>query len=92
MTVAEAAKIKTKILVLHGAIDPFVPEKDIVGFVETLNEAKTDYQFIAYSNAVHAFAVPGAGNNPKSGAAYNETADRRSWGAFRQFLDEVAPQ
>lgn len=91
MKVAEAAKIKTKMLVLHGGLDPHTPQKDVIGFINALNQTKADYQLIVYSGAVHAFAVPSAGNNPASGAAYDEKADRRSWQAFNQFLGEVAP-
>lgn len=89
---ASAKNIKTKILVMHGAIDPYVPEKDVLAFQKELNEAGVDYQFISYSGAVHAFTIPGAGKDPKVGAAYNASADHRSWAAFNQFLSEVAPR
>lgn len=83
--------VKPKILVLHGAIDPNVPVKDVEAFMKEMNDAKADYQFIAYSGAVHAFTDKNAGNDPSKGIAYNEAADRRSWRHFMDFLDEVAP-
>lgn len=87
----DAKNIKGKVLVLHGANDPYVPAKEVDAFMKEMNDAKVDYQFVAYSGAVHAFTQPMAGNDPSKGAAYNEAAARRSWQAFMNFLDEVAP-
>lgn len=87
----DAKNIKGKVLVLHGAIDPFVPVAEVDAFQKSMNDAKVDYQFIAYSGAVHSFTNPAAGNDIKAGAAYNKNADERSWKAFEQFLGEVAP-
>ncbi|UXR65254.1 dienelactone hydrolase family protein [Bdellovibrio bacteriovorus] len=87
----DARNIKGKILVLHGAIDPHVPPAEVNGFMKEMNEAKVDYQFVAYSGAVHAFTQKEAGNDPSKGAAYNEAAARRSWQALLLFLNEVAP-
>ncbi|HRO67498.1 MAG TPA: dienelactone hydrolase family protein [Pseudobdellovibrionaceae bacterium] len=87
----DAKNIKGKVLVLHGALDPFVPPAEVEAFQKAMNEAKVDYQFIAYSGAVHAFTNPSAGSDLKAGTAYNKRADERSWKAFEQFLAEVAP-
>ena len=87
----DAKNIKGKVLVLHGAIDPYVPTSEVEGFMKEMNDAKVDYQFIAYSGAVHAFTQKEAGKDPGKGAAYNETAARRSWQALLTFLEEVAP-
>lgn len=84
-------KKKIKTLVLHGAIDPMVPPQDTVSLMRELDAAKVDYQFIAYSGAVHAFTQKSAGQDISKGVAYNESADRRSWGALMSFLEEVAP-
>jgi dienelactone hydrolase len=81
--------IKAKILVCHGADDPFVPANDIEAFKSELNNAGVDWQMIAYSGAVHSFTQPIAGNDNSRGAAYNEKADKRSWMAMRSFFDEV---
>ncbi len=59
--------VKPKILVMHGAIDPNVPAKEVEGFMKEMNEAKADYQFIAYSGAVHAFTQKEVGNDPSKG-------------------------
>lgn len=88
---ADAANIKGKVLVLHGAIDPMVPVSEVNAFQKAMDKAKVDYQLIAYAGAVHAFTKKAAGSDPKTGAAYHEAADRRSWEHFRLFLNEVAP-
>lgn len=85
----DTKNIKAKLLVLHGAIDPYVPAKEVDGFMKEMNDAKADYQFVSYSGAVHAFTQKGAGNDISKGAAYNESADRRSWQALKNFLGEM---
>lgn len=86
----EAGKnIKCKILVCHGADDPFIPAKDIEAFKAELNAAKVDWQMDIYSGAVHSFTQPMAGNDNSRGAAYNEKADKRSWTAMNSFFGEL---
>jgi dienelactone hydrolase len=88
-TPEDAKNIKAKILVLHGAIDPNVPPAEVAGFEKEMNDAKVDYQFTAYANAVHSFTHKDAGNDITKGAAYNELADKRSYLAAKNFLEEV---
>ncbi|MBX2988766.1 MAG: dienelactone hydrolase family protein [Bdellovibrionaceae bacterium] len=90
--VSDAKSIKGKLLVLHGAIDPFVPQAEVEAFWKEMNDAKVDYQFNSYSGAVHAFTNPKAGSDISKGTAYNAEADRRSWQAFETFLKDVVPQ
>ena len=80
---------KPKVLVLHGADDPFVPQAQIDGFVKEMNEAKFDWQMIYYSGAVHSFTQKAAGNDNSTGAAYHAASDERSWGAMKQFFAEL---
>ena len=91
-TPADGKNIKAKVLILHGADDPYVPKKDIAALEDELKAAKVDYQFTFYSGAVHAFTQPEAGNDNSKGAAYNESADKRSWIAMTNFLDEIFPK
>ncbi len=86
---SDGKKIKAKLLICHGADDPFVPAADIAAFQAELNAAKVDWQMINYSGAVHSFTQPMAGNDNSRGAAYNELADKRSWIAMRDFFDEL---
>ncbi len=88
-TPEDAGHIKAKILVLTGADDPHVPPAQIADFEKEMNAAKVDWQLVRYSGAVHAFAVPSAGNDPSKGAAYNARADHRSWQAMKDFFAEI---
>jgi dienelactone hydrolase len=85
----DATNIKGKVLVMHGADDPFVQAKDVQAFQAEMRKAKVDWQFVAYGGAVHAFTQKGAGNDPSKGAAYNERADVRSFEELVRFLHEV---
>jgi dienelactone hydrolase len=85
----DGRNIKCKVLVLHGADDPFVAAKDLAAFEDEMRQAKVDWQLVKYGGAVHSFTDWNAGDNPRQGAAYNEKADRRSWEAMKQFFAEI---
>jgi dienelactone hydrolase len=86
---ADGKNIKGKVLVLHGADDPFVQPKDIAEFQEELRKGNVDWQMLYYGDAVHSFTQQKAGTDKSKGNAYNEKADRRSWEAMRQFFREI---
>jgi dienelactone hydrolase len=81
--------IKPRVLVLHGADDPYESPEEIKRFQQEMRDAKADWQMVYYSNAVHAFTDPAAGTDNSKGAAYNKDADERSWKAMMNFLQEV---
>lgn len=81
--------IAAKVLVCHGAVDPYVPAKDVAAFHEEMKVAKADYVFIAYGGAVHAFTQKEAGSDPSKGAAYHQAAATRSWRHMKDFLEEI---
>jgi dienelactone hydrolase len=87
--VADAKNIRAKVLVLHGADDPFVKPDEVAAFMDEMRSAKVDWQIVQYSGAVHSFTDPRAGDDNGAGAAYNEAADRRSWRAMRDFFEET---
>ncbi|MCC9658094.1 dienelactone hydrolase family protein [Rhodopirellula halodulae] len=88
-TPEDGANIQAKILLCHGADDPFVPEEDIKAMIAEFDEHEVDWQMNVYANAVHSFTQPMAGNDNSKGAAYNEKADMRSWDAMRVFFHEL---
>jgi dienelactone hydrolase len=86
---ADAAKIKAKVLALHGADDPLVPPPEVAAFEKEMRDAKVDWQFVSYGNAVHSFTnftIPEGTPGP---VAYNKKADQRSWVAMQDFFKEV---
>ncbi len=85
----DARNIKCRLLILHGADDPFVTPENVEAFRREMRAAKVDYMMIRYPHAVHSFTVPEAGNDPSKGTAYNAEADRQSWEAMKGFLKEI---
>ncbi len=86
---ADAKNIRGKVLVLHGADDPFVKPEEVRAFMDEMRGAGVDWQVVYYSGAVHAFTIRSAGTDNSKGAAYNEAADRRSWAAMKDFFSEI---
>jgi len=85
----DAKNIIAKILICHGSIDPHVPESQVKAFEKEMNDAKVNWKFISYEGAVHAFTNPKSGNDISRGAAYNETADKKSWEDMKSFFAEI---
>lgn len=81
--------IATKVLVCHGADDPFESAAEITAFQQEMRDSKADWQMIYYANAVHSFTNPEAGNDNSKGAAYNPVAAKRSFDHLQLFLNEV---
>jgi len=88
-TPADGKNIKGKVLLLHGADDPFVPDAQVKALEDELRGAGVDWQLVKYGGAVHSFTIPDAGSDNSKGAAYNASADRRSWRAMEDFFAEV---
>jgi len=86
---SNARNIKARVLVQHGADDPFIDQKQVDAFIDEMRKTKADWRMDIYGGAVHSFTVPDAGNDPSKGMAYNESADRRSWQAMRDFFGEI---
>ena len=86
---APAGKIKCKVLVCHGADDPFITDEHLLAFRNEMQTGKVDWTLIAYGNSVHGFTNPGNANVNAKGVGYNEDADRRSWADMRQFFGEI---
>ncbi len=81
--------IHPRILILHGAADPYVNHAAVVAVERELDRVHAHYRVVLYPGAVHAFTQPSAGNDPSKGVAYNPKADRESWRAMRRFLARI---
>ncbi len=78
-----------KVLIAHGASDPFLNPDHIGQFKEALDTAEIDWQMVWYSGAQHSFTNPSADQYKLNGAKYNQQADQRSWIHMQQFFDEL---
>ncbi|NNL63016.1 MAG: dienelactone hydrolase family protein [Woeseiaceae bacterium] len=80
--------IRARVLALHGWDDPMGPPESVQGLAAELSSMGADWQLHAYGNTMHAFTNPAA-NDKNMGTVYNASADRRSWRAMQNFLDEL---
>jgi dienelactone hydrolase len=89
---AQPGKVKARVLVAHGADDPFVPQAQIDAFHAEMKAAKVDYEFKAYPGAKHSFTNPDAdkyGQEFKLPLAYNAAADKASWDDMQALFAQV---
>ena len=73
---------------MHGWEDPFATPEQVEGLATELTDMGADWQIHAYGNTLHAFTNPVA-NDKDAGTVYNMNADRRSWVAMQNFLEEL---
>ena len=85
---ADGKNIQCKVLVCHGADDPFEKPEDLTAFESEMRAANVDWRLILYGGAVHSFTQPMA-DGSLLGAKYNERADKRSWQDMKQFFAEI---
>jgi dienelactone hydrolase len=86
--VGSQGPITAKVLILHGYRDPYAPPADVLSIAAELTHAQADWELQAYGRAQHAFTSVGR-NSPDQGLVYDARADRRSWSATVNFLEEV---
>jgi dienelactone hydrolase len=86
---ADGKNIKARMLILHGAADPYEKPDDLAAFQKEMAESKVDWQLTEYGGAVHCFTDSTAGNDASTGCAYNPVADARSWLAMKTFFADL---
>jgi len=72
-------KTHSEILVMHGSADSAVTMDQFAELAKQLESAGVAHEMITYGGAQHAFTVFGE-------SRYQETADKKSWQRFQQFL------
>jgi len=85
----DAAKIRAKVLVCHGAGDPLVGPEQVAAFEDLMRKTTVDWQLVSYGGAVHSFTNPDADKLGNPALAYNAAADRRSWAAMLALFEEA---
>lgn len=84
--------LQSKILVLHGEDDKFVPATEVAAFKKQMDSIGAAYTFKSYPGATHAFTNPDAtamGEKFKIPIAYNAAADTASWNEMKLFLNTL---
>jgi dienelactone hydrolase len=83
---AGAGQVRARVLVCHGADDPYVPDEQVEAFVKEMRKAGANWQLNAYGGAVHAYMNPATGDDPSDGVAFHAEAAARSWQAMKDFF------
>ena len=89
---AKAGDIKARVLVCHGADDPFVKPEQVSALKTEMKNANANFTFKEYAGAKHAFTNPGAdafGKKFNLPLEYNEQADKQSWEDMKVFLQDA---
>jgi dienelactone hydrolase len=75
-------KTRGKILIMHGSADTAITMDQFADLAKELESAGVAHEMITYGGAQHAFTVFG-------GNRYQETADKKSWKHFSEFLADT---
>jgi dienelactone hydrolase len=73
------SKTRGEVLIMHGSADTAVTMDQFAALAQELESAGIAHEMITYGGAPHAFTVFG-------GDRYQETADKKSWQRFQEFL------
>jgi dienelactone hydrolase len=76
------ANTKGKILIMHGTADTAITMDQFSDLARELESDSITHEMITYGGAPHAFTVFG-------GKRYQETADKKSWKRFQEFLADT---
>ena len=75
-------KTRGEILIMHGSADTAITMDQFADLAKELESAGVAHEMITYGGAQHAFTVFG-------GNRYEETADKKSWERFTEFLADT---
>jgi len=81
--------IRAKVLILHGAADPFETREAVTRIQDAMEKARADWQMIIYGGAMHSFTNPEADSYHIKGVAYNKKAAARAWEHMELFFQEI---
>ena len=82
-------KVKAKILLCHGADDPFVEPQAVLTYIDDMRVSGLDWQMMLYGGARHSFTNPDADKVGMAALKYSKPADQRSWTLMKLFFEEI---
>jgi dienelactone hydrolase len=85
----DAGRMRSKVLICHGAEDPLVTSEEIQQFMAEMRRERADWQFVYHGNAVHSFTEPAADARGMPAFSYSERAESRSWAAMLHLFREM---
>lgn len=89
VSTAQPGTIKGKVLICMGADDPIAPAEMRDAFAAEMTAAGADWQMLLMGGVAHSFTNPQIDALNFPGFKYDAKADRRSWAAMRELLDET---
>lgn len=84
---SDAGATKAKVMVLHGADDPYVPQADVQQFVAAMQATEVDWQLVQFANTVHSFTDPSAAAPGQ--AEYHPVSAKRAFEMMDDLFEEV---
>ena len=81
----ESPRIVARVAAYHGWEDALVPPEDVLALGRELKAAGCDWQILCFGGAVLGFTHV---RPPEAGIPFNALADKRSWRAVEDFLQE----
>jgi dienelactone hydrolase len=84
---SDSGNITAKVLVLHGADDPFVPQDHVSAFMTAMQATDVDWQLVQFSGTVHSFTDPTA--SWPGQAEYNPVSAKRAFGYMNALFGEI---
>ncbi|HEX7839045.1 MAG TPA: dienelactone hydrolase family protein [Kofleriaceae bacterium] len=82
-------KIRPKVMVCAGVLDPLIPPAARERFISLMNAAEADWQLLTYGQAGHSFTDRSVDAFGMPNFKFHEPTDRRSWAAMRDLFDEA---
>jgi dienelactone hydrolase len=84
-----AGVVKAKILICHGADDPFTKNDQLIEYLDAMRQSGLDWQMVIYGGARHSFTNPDADKMGMDALRYSPSADARSWSHMKVFFQEI---
>jgi dienelactone hydrolase len=81
--------IKSRILVMTGGDDAFVPAEQVTALQKEMGDAGAQVEVKIYPGVKHAFTNPDAAKAGMPALAYDASADNDSWQALLKFLSQT---
>ncbi len=81
--------IRSAVLVLTGAADPYVKPEEVAAFQNAMERAGTDWTMVTFGGAMHGFSNPEAGRHGMPGVAFDAKTAERAWHETLVFLMRV---
>jgi dienelactone hydrolase len=85
--VDDSPQVRARVLVLHGADDPYVPQEHVQAFINAMRATEADWQLVQFSNTVHSFTDPDA--RAAGQAEYHPLSAERAFEMMEDLFDEI---